>query len=61
MVIVTSECYTDVYYFVENNRYLATFYNREKYTHVSVNPVNYDYTANESDFAKIAQSVKLNF
>ncbi len=56
----SGECYTDIYYFVENNGYLATFYNREKYINVSINPVNYDYTTYESDFAKIANSIKLN-
>ncbi|HSX46138.1 MAG TPA: prepilin-type N-terminal cleavage/methylation domain-containing protein [Candidatus Saccharimonadia bacterium] len=55
------ESYTDVYYFLKQNGYLLTFYNREKYINNSVNPDNEDYSAYENDFAKIVHSVQLKF
>ena len=57
----SAECYVDVHYFVKDSGYLLHFYNREQYVNHSVNPVNQDYSAYTADFAKIVQSLKLNF
>jgi hypothetical protein len=58
---IGSDSYVDIHYFVTYKGYLIHFSNRVIENNSSINPIHRDYSKYSSDFAKIVNSLKLNF
>ena len=58
---IGSDSYVDIHYFVTYKGYLIHFSNRVIENNTSTNPIHHDYSKYSSDFAKIVNSLKLDF